>query len=250
VELRDAVCLVTGASSGIGRATALELARAGARVVLLGRDRARLERAAAEVGGRALVADLARAAEAARAAAAAAEPFGPVDVLVNNAGIGLAGPFAAAGPRRLEELVAVNLLAPLLLTRALLPGMLERGRGHVVNVASVAGHVGVRGEAAYAATKGGLVVFTESLQQELAGTPVGVSLVSPGAIATPFFERRGSPYGRSRPRPLPPERVAEAIAGAIARERASVFVPRWLSGPARLHGALPGLYRRLAERLG
>ena len=241
-----ALCLVTGASSGIGRATARRLAREGAHVLLLGCDRDRLERAAAECGGVAVVADLSRPENIWRAAAAA----GPVDVLVNNAGIGLAGPLADAPPASVGQLVAVNLLAPILLTRALLPGMLERGRGHVVNVASVAGHVGVAGEAVYAATKGGLVAFTESLDQELAGGPVGVSLVSPGVVDTPFFERRGVPYGRRRPRPIPAERVADAIVGAISDGRAEVFVPRWLAEPVRLRGALPGVYRALASRFG
>jgi short-subunit dehydrogenase len=246
VNPSGALCLVTGASSGIGLATARHLARAGAHVVLLGRDRDRLEQAAAECGGIPLLADLSEPDEVAAAAAAA----GPVDILVNNAGVGLAGALGDAPATRIEELVAVNLLAPMLLTRALLPGMLQRRRGHVVNVASVAGHVGVAGEAVYAATKGGLVTFTESLCQELTGSPVGVSLVSPGVVDTPFFERRGVPYGRVRPRPVPPERVAEAIVGAIAAGRSQVFVPRWLGEPVRLRGALPGLYRSLAARFG
>lgn len=250
VDPAGAVCLVTGASSGIGRATAAALAGAGARLVLVGRDPERLAAAADETGGHALVADLARPGEPARVAGEAAAALGAVDVLVNNAGVGLAGPLAGSPAPRIEELVAVNLLAPLLLTRALLPGMLARGRGSVVNVSSVAGHVGVRGEAVYAATKAGLAVFTESLQQELAGTPVRVSLVSPGVVATAFFERRGAPHARARPRPVPPERVAAAVVEAVRRGTPSVFVPAWLALPARLHGALPGLYRALASRWG
>jgi short-subunit dehydrogenase len=247
VNLVGAACLVTGASSGIGRATAVRLAAGGARVVLLGRDRDRLERAAAAAGrGTAIVADLGLPEDVARAA----EEAGPVDVLVNNAGVGLAGPFEGAEAPGIERLVAVSLIAPMLLTRALLPGMLERRRGHVVNVASVAGHVGVAGEAIYAATKGGLIAFTESLRQELAGRPVGISLVSPGPVDTPFFANRGAPYGRRRPRPVLPSRVADAIVTAIAEERAEVFVPRWLAEPVRLRGAVPGLYRTLASRFG
>lgn len=247
MEIRDAVCLVTGASSGIGRATALRLASEGARVVPLGRDRAALE--GLPVDGAAVVADFARADGVALAAAEALAAFGRVDVLVNNAGIGSAGSFAEIGPDEVERLVAVNLLAPLLLTRTLLPGMLSNGRGWIVNVGSIVGHVGTQDEAAYAATKGGLVAFSESLRQELAGTGVGVSLVSPGVVATNFFERRGTPYRRRWPRPIPPERVADAIVEAIRRERAEVFVPRWLTVPARLRGAAPGLYRTLSRRL-
>jgi len=237
VRLEGATVLVTGASSGIGRATAAALAGRGARVVALGRDPARLE----GVGERQVVWDLAEP-------GAVAEEIGPVDVLVNNAGIGWAGPFAETPD--VERLVAVNLVAPILLTRALLPGMLERGRGHVVNVASIAGFVGPSEEAVYAATKAGLVAFSESLRYELRGSGVGVTLVAPGVVATRFFERRGRPYGRAWPRPISAERVAEAIARAIEDEQDEVFVPRWMSAVARLRGAAPGLFRALTGRFG
>ncbi len=148
-----------------------------------------------------------------------------------------------------EDLVRVNLLAPMRLTRALLPGMLARGGGHVVNVASIAGHVGVREEAAYAATKAALIAFSDSLRYEVERT-VRVTVVNPGVVDTQFFERQGRPYGRRRPKPIPPERVAGAIVRAIERERAEVFIPRWMAFPARLRGALPGLYRTLARRFG
>jgi short-subunit dehydrogenase len=229
VKLAGAVILVTGASSGIGRATAASLAARGARVTALGRDAERL----AGVGERQIVHDL---------AGPPPNDLGPVDVLVNNAGIGETDD--------VQRLVAVNLVAPILLTQALLPGMLERGRGHVVNVASIAGFVGPRGEAAYAATKGGLIAFSESLRYELRGTGVGVTLVAPGVVATEFFERRGRPYGRRWPRPIAAERVAEAIADAIERERDEVFVPAWLGAVARLRGAAPGLFRTLTGRFG
>jgi short-subunit dehydrogenase len=176
--------------------------------------------------------------------------LGGVDVLVNNAGVGWAGQFAEMEQTTVERLVAVNLLAPIRLTRSLLPGMLERGRGHIVNLASIAGHVGVGGETVYAATKAGLVGFSESLRYELAGTGVRVSVVSPGVVATRFFERRGTPYARSWPRPMAPERVAEAVVRAIREGRDEVVVPAWLIVPIRLRGVLPGLYRWLAERFG
>lgn len=237
MRLEGATALVTGASSGIGRATAAALATRGARVVALGRDAARLE----GVGERQVVWDLAEP-------GAVAEEIGPVDVLVNNAGAGWAGPFAETPD--VERLVAVNLVAPILLTRALLPGMLERGRGHIVNVASIAGFVAPRDEAVYAATKAGLVAFSESLRYELRGSGVGVTLVAPGVVATPFFERRGRPYDRRWPQPISAERVAEAIARAIEDEKDEVFVPRWMSAVARLRGAAPGLFRALSGRFG
>jgi short-subunit dehydrogenase len=242
MKLDGAVCLVTGASSGIGRAVAGRLVAEGGDVVALGRDGSAL----AGVGARAVVCDLSAPGAAMRAAA----DVGPVDVLVNNAGIGWAGRFDEMGEDDVERLVAVNLLAPLLLTRAVVTGMLDRGRGHVVNVASIVAHTGSSGEAVYAATKGALVAFTESLRQELCGTGVGVSLVTPGVVATAFFDRRGAPYSRRWPRPVAPERVADAVVRAIRRERSEVFVPSWLGGPARLRGAFPGVFRTLADRFG
>ncbi len=242
MELAGAVCLVTGASSGIGRATAQRLVAQGAEVLALGRNLNALE----ATGGRPIVCDLTDDEALERAVAAA----GTVDVLVNNAGIGFAGPLAELDEETLNRLVRVNLVAPVLLTRAFLPGMLERGRGHVLNVGSIVGLVGSKEEAGYASTKGGLVAFTESLRQELADTPVKVSLVTPGAIATAFFERRGRPYQRRFPHPVPPTRVADAIVDAIRHDRDEVYVPRWMAFPPRLHSMLPGLYRALAARFG
>jgi short-subunit dehydrogenase len=246
MRLQGRTVLITGASSGIGRATAIAMARAGARIKATGRDRHALQLLAEESGAEHLSADLGERTvldEVARWA-------GDVDVLVNNAGYGWVGPFQGMDPEEIDALVRVNLLASLVLTNLLLPGMLERGAGHVVNVASIAGHVGVPHEAAYAATKAGLIAFTESLRYELSGSGVGVTLVSPGVVDTNFFEREGRPYGRSFPRKHRPEAVAGGIVRAIERGRADVFVPRWMSFPARLRGAMPGVYRRLASRFG
>jgi short-subunit dehydrogenase len=242
MELRDSRVLITGASSGVGAATARAMAAARARVVLAGRDRRRLADVAARTGGQVLTADLAT--DAAGLAAAA----GPVDVLVAGAGVGWAGPLARMPHETIEHLIAVNLTAPILLTRLLLPGMIERGRGHVVLVASIAGAVGVREEAVYSATKAGLIFFAEGLRHEL--RRVGVSVVLPGVVDTPFFDRRGAPYARRRPAPIPAERVADAIVAAVERDLAESYVPGWLRLPARLRGAAPGLFRLLAARLG
>jgi short-subunit dehydrogenase len=218
VKLAGAVCLVTGASSGIGRATAQELSRRGARVVALGRAAEQL----AGVGERQIVHDL---------AGDVPDDLGEIDVLVNNAGIGETAD--------VDRLVAVNLVAPIKLTRQLMPR-------RVVFVSSIAGVVAPRHEAVYAATKAGLIAFAESLRYE----GMGVSVVIPGVVATEFFDRRGTPYARRWPRPIPPERVAEAIADAIERERDEVFVPSWLGAVARFRGVAPGLFRFLAGRYG
>ncbi|MBB2740953.1 UNVERIFIED_ORG: short-subunit dehydrogenase [Microbispora rosea subsp. rosea] len=242
MRLAGARVLVTGASSGIGAATALELSARGARLVLSGRDQEALAGVAARTGGEILPADLSDP------SADLAVRAGRVDMLVACAGEGWSGPLARMSGGTAERMIAVNLTAHVQLTRLLLPGMLERGRGHLVYVASIAGVVGVREEAVYAATKAGLLAFAESLRYELPG--VGVTAVVPGVVDTPFFARRGRPYTRRRPAPVPPERVARAIAVAVERDRAEVYVPAWLRLPARLRGAAPGAFRVLARRFG
>jgi short-subunit dehydrogenase len=252
MRLDGAVALVTGGSSGIGAATARALARAGARPLIAGRDPGRLQAVARETGGLALAADLAAPDGPAGLAEAARQAAGPggIDLLVNNAGIGWAGPIEQMTAAQAAGLIAVDLTAPVELTRLLVPGMTARGHGHVVFVSSIAGATGVPGEAVYSAAKAGLGCFAESLAGELAGRGVGISLIVPGVIDTPFFERRGRPYDRAKPAPLPAQRVACALVRAIEREQAVVFVPRWMRFPAWLHGALPGTYRRLARRFG
>jgi short-subunit dehydrogenase len=257
MRLRGAVALVTGGSSGIGAATAQALAAAGARPLIAGRDRGRLEAVARQTGGLALEADLGSAdgpARLAQAALRAAEMLCPgsagIDILINNAGVGWSGALAEMTAEKVAELVTVNLTAPIQLTRLLVQGMAARGQGRVVFVSSIAGLTGVRGEAVYSAAKAGLSFFAESLAYELGDRNVGISVIVPGVIDTPFFERRGKPYGRTRPRALPAERVAHAIMSAIARDRRVVYVPPWMRLPAWLHGAAPDMFRVLANRFG
>ncbi len=246
MRIAGAVALVTGASSGVGRATALALAARDASVLLHGRDADALADLARLTGGVTVVEELARSG----AARSLAERAGPVDILVANAGSGFAGDFSTMDEARIPELVAANLTAPMELTRLLLPGMRERRRGAVVYVTSIAGRMGVAGEAVYAATKAGLDIFAESLRFELRGTGVAVGVLVPGIVDTAFFARRGRPYGRQRPRPVPAERAAAQIVRLIERGRAEAYLPAWLSAPVAVRALAPGLYRRLAGRFG
>jgi short-subunit dehydrogenase len=246
MRIAGSTALVTGASRGIGRATALELARRGARIKATGRDAAALDDVARRTGGEWLAADLERPEEVDRLA----EWADPVDLLVNNAGFGVTVPFQSLDPAAADALIRVNLLAPIRLARLLLPGMIERGTGHIVNVASVAGHVGVAGEAVYSATKAGLIALSESLRYEVRSLGIGVTVVSPGVVRTAFFDRAGHPYDRAFPRLIRPERAARAIARAVRQDRAQVYVPGWIALPIWLHGAVPWLYRRGAARYG
>ncbi|WP_395103711.1 SDR family NAD(P)-dependent oxidoreductase [Actinomadura sp. SCN-SB] len=244
------VALVTGASSGLGAAIATALARYGARMVVHGRDEERLAGIARLTGGTPIAADLADPAAVRDLAARALEPHGRLDVLVHNAGFGWAGPLTGMDPSETDRLLAVNLAAPIALTRALLPGMLERRSGHLLFVSSIAGRLGVAGEAVYAASKAGLDVFAESLRLELHRTGVTVGVLVPGLVDTPFFERRGRPHPRRGPRPIPPERVADAVARSVARGSAEVHLPRWLRLPVAVRAIAPGTYRSLAARFG
>jgi len=250
MRLEGRIALVTGASSGIGLAVSRLLAERGATLALAGRDELALAAVAERTGGQPLAADLASPGGAERVAGLVLERWGRVDLLVSNAGAGWAGDLAAMPLEAAERLVTLNLLAPVRLTRLLLPGMLERGSGHLVYVTSIAGATGVAREAVYAATKAGLATFADSVREEVAGRGLTVSVVVPGVVDTPFFDRRGSAYDRSWPAPIPAERVARALLRAVASDRAEVFAPAWIRLPARLKGAAPGLYRRLALRFG
>ncbi|MGI5215705.1 SDR family NAD(P)-dependent oxidoreductase [Plantactinospora sp. CA-290183] len=249
-RLDGAVALVTGASSGIGTAAAHRLARAGARVFLTGRDPQRLAAAARSAGGTALPCDLVDPERTAGLVQRVLDDTGRVDILVNNAGQGYAGALTAMGDDQIAALVAANLTAPMLLTRAVLPGMLARGRGHLGFVGSIAGRLGVREEAVYAGTKAGLSVFADSLRQETAGRGIVVTELVPAVVDTPFFDRRGRPYPRRRPRPVSAERAADALLAGMFGNRSEVCLPRWMYLPIAVRAALPATYRRLAGRFG
>jgi short-subunit dehydrogenase len=250
MQLAGAVALITGASSGIGAATAVALAQAGARLILTGRDEDRLKAVATRTCGLALSADLAEPDGPDRLVEAVLARTGRIDLLICNAGAGWAGPIGDLPGSKATELLTVNLLAPIQLARLVAPGMAERGFGRLIFVSSIAGMTGVRHEAVYAATKAGLNYLAESLGYELAGTGAGVSVVLPGVVDTPFFRSRGRPYGRRVPAPIPPEKVAQAIVTAAQRDQDVVYVPGWLRFPAWVHGTSPRAFRFFARRFG
>jgi short-subunit dehydrogenase len=248
-ELRDAVVVVTGGSSGIGREAARLLAAAGACVDVVGRDAERLRAVAAETGGEPVRADLGDPAQ--RAGLAHRLRARPPDVLVHSAGVGLVG--AASGDEvagGLTTLLETNVRAPIELTSAVLPAMLERGSGHVVFVGSIAGVLGVARESAYGASKAALMAYAAGLASEVRPGGVRVTVVVPGVVDTPFFERRGAPYDRRFPRPVPARLVATRLVEAVQRDRAQVVVPRWLRVPMLVQAVAPGAYTRLAHRWG
>ncbi len=250
MQLRGSRALVTGATGGIGTAVAEALSARGARLALTGRDGERLRTLAGRLAATAVPADLSDDAGIVALVDESTASLGRIDLLVHCAGVGHAAALTDLPPPRIAELLALDLYAPIALTRAVLPQMLAAGHGHVALVGSIAGLVGVREESVYSAAKGGLAAFLDSLADELAGTGVGTTLVVPGAVDTEFFRRRGRDYDRAFPRPVRPVRVGRAVARAVATERARVTVPRWLELAVRLHGVAPGVYRRMSRRFG
>jgi short-subunit dehydrogenase len=246
MDLRDASVVVTGASSGIGEATAITFARRGARVLLVARRKDRLEALAARIeqaGGRAIAwtCDVTDLAAVEKLPGLVKEVTGrPVDVLVNNAGIAGGGPFLELTHARIDEVVRVNLLGVMHVTRVFLPGMVERGRGHVINVASLAGRFAVPGAAVYTATKHGVVAFSESLDVTTRRRGVLVTAVNPAYVPTEGFPATNRPSMLT----LTPERVADAIV-KVARDEISpeYSVPRWAAALQLFRILTPPLYR-------
>lgn len=240
--------LITGGSSGIGAAAAQEFAARGYRVAVTGRDERALDLVARATRGVPIPGDLREPGCPRRVVEAAAAALGGLDVVVSNAGLGWAGSFAEMTDEEVDELLDVNLRAPAHMAHAAL-AHLRPGSGHLVFVGSIAGLLGVAGETWYSATKAGVSMLADALRAELRAERIGLSLVIPGVVDTPYFDRRKVPYQRSFPRPIAARVVAAAIADAAEQRRDTVIVPEWLGWPARLKGAFPSLYRRLERSL-
>jgi len=228
MEMQDRAVIVTGGASGIGRATALLLAREGARVCIGDVDEERGRAVAADAAGAGLAVafvplDLTLPESIAGFAVAVERREPQFDGLVNAAGWDRIQPFLDNPPEMWERLVAINLLGAVRLTRALLPPMVAARAGKIVNISSDAGRVGSMGETVYAAAKGGIIAFTKSLAREMARYQINVNCVCPGPTDTPLFEAQPERMREALIRAIPfrriarPEEIAEAVMFFLGR---------------------------------
>lgn len=257
MRLNQQLALVTGASSGIGAATAQALAAHGARVALVARTRPALEAVAGAItaaGGQAWVypADLADADAAAHAAARVQAELGVPDVLVNSAGAGRWLFTEETEPAEARQMMGAPYFAAFFITRALLPAMLARRRGWIVNVNSPAARIVWPGAAGYVATRWAMQGFTEALRADLAGTGLGVTSLVCGEVHTPYFTHNPgtlerAPWIARRLMPaMEPEQVAAALVSAVERGRREVVLPGMLRVFFALHALAPRLVAGLA----
>jgi short-subunit dehydrogenase len=236
--LTNAVVIVTGASSGIGAATAREFARHGAQVILAARRIEELATQQQTITGEghlafAIPTDITDATQITRLVDQTIERFGRVDVLVNNAGIGRLRPYFKEPATYINQSIDVNLRGTMLMTHAVLPVMLEQRHGAIISVASVAGHVALN--PLYSGTKFGVRGFSLSLRRQLAHSGISVSLVTPGYINT-GMNRRGSRL------PMPgPELVARTIVSLVVKPRREVIVPGYYRPLAAIANTFPWL---------
>lgn len=255
MDLNGKHVVITGGSAGIGATMARAFAEQGARVLVASRSVEKLRAVADRIVGDHIVADLTDPDDVDAFVARCLERLGHIDVFVNNAGVETSTSFATTDRNDLRTLARLNFEATLLLTRDVLPHMLERGSGHIVQISSIAGAIPFPGLAAYSGTKAGITNFTESLRLEIRGTGVDLTVVSPGPVETEMWERLENiqrPFaavGLTRFRrlgflpKLSPEKIADATVDAVLQEKRFVRLPKRYAA----YHVLSNAPRRLVE---
>jgi 3-oxoacyl-[acyl-carrier protein] reductase len=223
MNLQNATALVTGGSSGIGKGIAQALAAAGARVAITGREKARLERASKELGAHAIPADVSVEADVEQTMQEALQYFGHLDVLVNNAGVGVFKPLVEMNPREFERVFATNVTGTFLMARAAAKHFIARKKGNIVNIASTAALRGAPNGTAYYASKFALRGMTECWRAELRKYNIRVILVNPSEVITNFGAAAGFEQ-KDNPTKLRPEDIAHAVKAALEMEDRG-FIP-------------------------
>jgi len=249
------VVVVTGASAGVGAASARAFAREGAQLVLVARGREALERIGAELGSVTDVVteclDVRDTAGCAAMLERAAQRFGRIDVLVNNAGLHVRGEFSRVSPEDITRMIEVNLTAPLCLARMVLPHLERAGGGAIVNVASLSGVAALPGAATYTGTKFGLRGFSRAFAEEVRDRGISVSLVSPGPIDTGFLmDHLDEVEDLAFSQPMSTaEEVADAVLRAASGPGIEIMIPRRSGRLATIGYLFPALARKLLPGL-
>jgi short-subunit dehydrogenase len=254
MEFKDQVVLITGASSGIGKQLAVDFAARRAVVVGCGRSIARLKESLKEVrrhspSSAMIGCDVSDLEQVRGMVAKVLADYGKIDVLINNAGVGMRKPFVDSELGAVEEMIRINFLGAAYCAHAVLPSMIARKTGHIVNISSGAGKIGTLNMSAYCASKFALNGWSESLYHELRPLGVKVSVVCPGPVRTEFNREFRDTEPKSPARLLvTPEAVSREIIKVIENNKFEVITPRWLAFLCALERHMPNLFRVLAQR--
>ena len=254
MDFKDLIIFITGASNGIGKQLAIDLTARGAVVVGCSRSRDRLVETLKEVRKLSpkslmIACDIGDAEQVHGMMTKVLADFGRIDILINNAGIGMRKPFVDTPLETIETIMRTNYLGAVYCTHEVLPSMIARGSGHIVNISSGAGKIGTLNMAGYCASKFAMNGWSESLYHELRPLGINVSIICPGPVATEF----NRDFRDSEPKSPPslmvsPEEVSREIIGAIEKNKFEVVMPRWLSLMCLVKRYAPNLFRLLAQR--
>lgn len=236
-SLKGKIAYITGAGKGIGKATALALAEEGVHIGLMARTESDLQRVAEELRSHGVkaayaIADVSSMEEVERAVAELTEELGPADILINNAGIGTFGPFLEIDPAEWKKMIDVNLMGMYYVTRAVLPQLIEKNGGDIINISSMSGVKGTEGSSAYSASKFGVLGMTESLSQEVRKHNIRVFALTPSLVITEFFGGGNKPEN-SEEKFMQAEDLAEYMVAQL-KLHPRIFIPKsslWATNP-------------------
>ena len=256
-RLQNKVIVITGASSGIGEQVAMQVAAQGATPVLMARTEEKLQALVDKIKETYntpcyyYVLDVSEEMEVQSVFSKVLQEVGRIDILVNNAGFGIFKTFEDASMGEVKDMFQVNVFGLVVCTKAVLPYMVNKNEGHIINIASLAGKIATPKSSAYAATKHAVLGFTNSLRMELANTDIYVTAINPGPIDTNFFEiaDQSGTYVKNMGRyMLKPTYVAEQIVKSMHTKKREVNLPKWMGIGPKLYALFPGLFERVAGK--
>ncbi|MCU9613798.1 SDR family oxidoreductase [Caldibacillus lycopersici] len=257
-NLKNKTIIITGASSGIGEKIAMKVANIGARPILVARSKEKLKAISNKINQQTAVdslyypLDISDRKQVKIVFAQILKEIGQVDILLNNAGFAIFDSFAEADLEDIEKMFQVNVLGLMACTKEVLPSMLERNSGHIINIASQAGKLATPKSSGYAATKHAVLGFTNSLRMELAKTNISVSSVNPGPIETTFFDiadKSGNYVKNVKKYMLQPENVAEKIVQLMIHPKRELNLPRWMNMGSVLYNLFPNIADRFVGNI-